>query len=269
MSVQVETEKLASAQRALAEAKKTTEATRQAFSEAEATFNTAKKALDEVLKSHEALKETFETNQTKMALAKEEAEKAAETEKQAKLKVERCEQSLARVKKHAQEAKELEDKFNKLFDELDKDKSGNVSHNELKKFIASKDHTVRLQLGIGRWREFLDDVDTDGDGLISRDEFLGYFTLRNLDPVRCWGAIYDAIDTNCDGHLTKTELRNYSWNENPYVLRLLGVAGWQELVDQVDSDQSGTIERDEWISFFAKKEISGEYRPAKRQKIEN
>jgi len=198
--------------------------------------------------------------------AKLEVEKAAQAEVETKTKFDGQAKTLDKVTKYVAEIKELENKYGKLFDEMDNTRDGNISHGELKRFISQKDYTLRLQLGIGRWQEFLDEIDLDGDRKVSRTEFVDYFTMKNLNPVQCWGAIFDAIDTNRDGELTKQELRNYSWNENPYILKLLGFSTWKELMDELDKDLSGTIDRDEWISHFATKEIKGPFRPAKRQK---
>jgi len=201
-----------------------------------------------------------------LARRRQEVEDAAQAAVVAKTNFDNQVKTLNKVAKYVAEIKELEDKYGKLFDEIDRTRDGNISHNELKRFISQKDYTLRLQLGIGRWQEFLDEVDLDGDRMVSRTEFVDYFTMKNLNPVTCWGAIFDAIDTNRDGELTKKELRNYSWNENPYILKLLGFSTWTELMDVLDKDLSGTIDRDEWISHFATKEIKGTYRPAKRQK---
>lgn len=266
MSVSVEEGKLSQAKAALAAATSQKAAAEKAAAGAEAELAGKQREVDD---SQRKLLEEFGKMKDKVQLAKAQSEQAAEAERQAKVKVGSCEKSLAKVRKYCEECNAWEAKIAKLFDELDVDKSGTVSHNEFKKYIKLKDHTLRLQLGIGHWQNFLSKVDSDGNREISREEFIAYFTFANLDPIECWAALFDAIDTNGDGSLTKNELRNYSWYENPRVLTLLGFKDWASLMDTVDVDGSGTIERDEWLSFFAKREITGEYaRAAKRQRTE-
>merc|ERR1712232_994457 len=97
------------------------------------------------------LLEDFGKIRDKVELAKKQSEQAAEAEKKAKVKVESCEKALAKVKKYIEACKAWEDKITKLFDEMDIDKSGTVSHIEFKKYMNAKDPTVRLQLGVGHW----------------------------------------------------------------------------------------------------------------------
>jgi len=193
---------------------------------------------------------------------------AVEGEKKAKIRAKREAAALDAMLEHAVQQKALEERFNKIFDDMDKTKkmNGVLSHNELKAYVATKDPTLRLQLGIGRWQDFLATVDTDGDGMISRDEFVSYFTMASLNPVKCWGAIFDAIDTNRDGCLSRNELRCYEWNENPHILKVLGFTSWSELMRTVDINGDGRIDRDEWLSYFVDMERRGEWRASKRAK---
>jgi len=173
-----------------------------------------------------------------------------------KMKTRRAAERRAKLAAHEQRGRELTEQFGRLFDEIDKNGScnGYLSHNDLKHFVATKDPAMRLKLGIGRWREFLLEADIDGDGRISRGEFIAHFTRTNLDPVKCYGALFDAIDCHGDGFLSFGEVRDYHWYKNPHLFELLGINNYSELVETLDTDGDGRISRDEFISHFIKQE---------------
>jgi len=51
---------------------------------------------------------------------------------------------------------------------------------------------------------FFHAVDTDGDGMISEDEYRHFFSILGLDPAMA-PATFQAIDTNSDGLLSQDE----------------------------------------------------------------
>lgn len=154
-------------------------------------------------------------------------------------------------------AKEMEDKYGRLFDEIDRTHDGVLSHNDFKAYVSSKDMAARLKLGIGRWQDFLAEADENGDGVISKIEFVRYFSRNNLDPVRCFGALFDAIDTDGNGRLSQHEIRSYRAHKNPWLFELLNVRDWSELTRELDMEVDGCISRDAWVSHFTNKQIGG------------
>jgi len=179
--------------------------------------------------------------------AKAQAEKMHKEEQQKR----REEQRKVALEAQERKGKELEARFRKLFHEIDYNNDGNVTHAELKRYVASVDPAARLKLGIGRWQDFLAEADKDGDGKVSAEEFVAHFTRTNLDPVKCYGALFDAIDCHSMGYITKGEFREYQWYKNPNLFRLLGVSNWEDFVRTVDYTGDGVIHRDEFVSHFA------------------
>jgi Ca2+-binding EF-hand superfamily protein len=158
------------------------------------------------------------------------------------------------LEKEEQKIIELEEHFGKIFDDMDRNGDGNLSHNEVKKYVGEKDAAIRLRLGIGKWQEFLSAVDADGDGKVDRLEFVVYFSrlvgVMDQDPEELYGALFDSIDVSSDGSLQYGEIRDYQWYKNPKIFEILGVGNFSEMVKKMDKDGSGTVERDEFISFM-------------------
>jgi Ca2+-binding EF-hand superfamily protein len=137
---------------------------------------------------------------------------------------------------------------------MDANGDGNLSHNELKRYVAAKDEAARLKLGIGKWQDFLKSVDADGDGKVSRLEFVVYFTrVVDLEPERCFGELFDAIDVSGDGSLAYGELRDYQWYKNPRIFALLGVSDFSAMVKKMDTDGDGKVGREEFVAYMSKK----------------
>merc|ERR1719237_1643341 len=81
-----------------------------------------------------------------------------------------------------------EQKFGAIFDKIDANSDGNLTIDEVKKYVKETDKSLELSLGIGRWEDFVHATDTDGDGEVSRQEFVEYFGSRELDVAVCYGA---------------------------------------------------------------------------------
>eukprot|EP00927_Polykrikos_kofoidii_P030738 TRINITY_DN26467_c0_g1_i1.p1 TRINITY_DN26467_c0_g1~~TRINITY_DN26467_c0_g1_i1.p1 ORF type:complete len:1248 (+),score=283.84 TRINITY_DN26467_c0_g1_i1:65-3745(+) len=158
----------------------------------------------------------------------------------------------------ASAGQEWNDKLIQLFDEIDKNGNGVLSHRELKAYVSDKDPGARLKLGIGRWKDFMAAVDTDGDMQISRDEFLAFFVRANLNPQKCYGALFDAMDKDANGILTYSEIKAWEHCENPRVFEMLGVKSWRDLVATLDSDGDGQVSRSEFVSYYSKKHHQAE-----------
>ena len=61
-----------------------------------------------------------------------------------------------------------------LFARADRDKNGVLSHSELKKEIQS-DPELREKLSATKWKVFFGEIDSDGDGVITCEEFVAYY----------------------------------------------------------------------------------------------
>ena len=64
-----------------------------------------------------------------------------------------------------------------LFEQADRNHDGSLSHSELKKQIQ-KDDALRERLSITKWKTFFSEIDSDGDGVVTLEEFAKYYALH-------------------------------------------------------------------------------------------
>eukprot|EP00658_Telonema_sp_P-2_P013580 TRINITY_DN15144_c0_g1_i3.p1 TRINITY_DN15144_c0_g1~~TRINITY_DN15144_c0_g1_i3.p1 ORF type:complete len:561 (+),score=147.81 TRINITY_DN15144_c0_g1_i3:290-1972(+) len=80
------------------------------------------------------------------------------------------------------------DKASELFTKADKHEIGVLSHTEVKQIVKSHPE-VREEFGIGSWKQFFGEVDSDGDGTVSAQEFIRYcVSHRSPTPSPSKGA---------------------------------------------------------------------------------
>jgi solute carrier family 25 phosphate transporter 23/24/25/41 len=87
----------------------------------------------------------------------------------------------------------------KIFDELDLDGSGTVSENEMAAVFGQ----LQLPFSKGDYERVLADHDTDGDGVLSLEEFAGLVRAGSAKRRE----LFDAIDTDDDGVWSPAEIR--------------------------------------------------------------
>ncbi|GLZ33614.1 calcium-binding protein [Lentzea sp. NBRC 105346] len=145
-----------------------------------------------------------------------------------------------------------------IFDTLDHDKDGfferedfeaigleAISGIDLAADSPHRGHVVEAY--VGWWEQIRKQADADGDGMVTRDEYIASVEQgllsdpSYLDAVsRAADALFAAADVNGDGTLSKVE-----------VVRIYGGIGLPEdmaadAFDQIDSDGDGKISTDEW-----------------------
>jgi Ca2+-binding EF-hand superfamily protein len=154
-------------------------------------------------------------------------------------------------------AEELEEEFGDMFDDMDTDGDGCLTKEEVKAYVDSRNSALEIQLGIGKWEDFVAALDTDGDGHISREEFITYCVHGNMDVETLSGFLFDAIDANGDNDLSFDEIKQYEWFRNPHIFQVLGIEDFQNMVASMDENNDGKVDRDEFVNFFKKKEQDG------------
>jgi len=137
--------------------------------------------------------------------------------------------------------KALEDNFGKMYDGFDKDKAGEMDLNVIKKLV--------FQDSPAKNKDFVDNVDCDGDGKVSRDEFVAYMTYTHMDKVQGYNALFNEIDVDHDGTLTKEELRGFKWWDRANVFSMLGISNWHALTAKIAKD-GAKVTRQQFIDHM-------------------
>ena len=101
-------------------------------------------------------------------------------------------------------------RLGKLFNQLDVDKDGFISFDEIENVIGTSSSDISLIVGRDpNWRKTLQSLDVNGDGRLDYNEFLqaasNRFTLLNEDNIKRAFAI---LDKDGDGSITADELKS-------------------------------------------------------------
>ncbi len=153
-------------------------------------------------------------------------------------------------------------KLTRMFEALDADRDG---------FVASSDYTRRVE-AVARmegwaddapeydrnlrfaqlsWDALAENADDDGDGRVSRPEFMRWaeIFLDDRDAVRAYARgdvqlLFDAMDVDGDGRITEDEYRRF--------LEICGMdtSAAHAFFSYADLDENGRIGRDEMSHAF-------------------
>lgn len=144
-----------------------------------------------------------------------------------------------------------------LFDRLDSNKNGLLSRNELKAGLIAEGYDPEDVLD--RMPLLFNAMDKDGDGEITKDEFIIYFDSHDkllspiykegvLDNAANMGRLFERLDVDKNGLLSRAELREgllqEGYQEEDLVNRL------PRLFSSMDKDGDGEITKEEFISHF-------------------
>jgi len=90
---------------------------------------------------------------------------------------------------------------------MDKDGNGHVNQAEINAFLHDMIDHKKTDDVVGAFvKVALDVIDTDGDGKISKQEYLDYIHLNPRNPVKNAEHAYSKLDRNGDGHISIKEL---------------------------------------------------------------
>lgn len=145
-------------------------------------------------------------------------------------------------------SKEQTAKFHEAFDRVDTNKDGKISVQELGEVMTQ----MGKNLSEEELKAVIAGVDSDGDGAINFEEFMGAMekvkspSRGNEQELR---AVFSVFDQNGDGHITIEELKQ--------AMTQLGEKLSQEELDamirEADVDQDGKVNYEEFVRILSEK----------------
>uniref|UniRef100_A0A1B6G1B8 EF-hand domain-containing protein n=1 Tax=Cuerna arida TaxID=1464854 RepID=A0A1B6G1B8_9HEMI len=140
--------------------------------------------------------------------------------------------------------------YKKLFDKMDSNKDGFLSKDDLRKGL--KDF-VNYTATEEELKETMDTLDSDKDGSVGFDEFIGYIAWsRQMRTEEAIKYAFETFDKNSDGLINRDELRE--------ALVSLGLVPNESLLNNImrltDKDSDGNITLDEFRKVFYNKALS-------------
>eukprot|EP01138_Halocafeteria_seosinensis_P011538 gb/GECG01011786.1/.p1 GENE.gb/GECG01011786.1/~~gb/GECG01011786.1/.p1 ORF type:complete len:496 (+),score=75.49 gb/GECG01011786.1/:1-1488(+) len=135
------------------------------------------------------------------------------------------------------------EQLREAFYAMDKNNSGIITFQELEKAISYLGLNGAINV-----RELMNNLDTDGDGHISYEEFLAATAERQLinHQQHVW-YVFCQYDLDGDGYITADELRQALADEPPEEI--------EEYIKEFDRDGDGVIDYEEFIRMVLPKDV--------------
>ncbi|XP_047316702.1 calcium-dependent protein kinase 17-like [Impatiens glandulifera] len=144
-----------------------------------------------------------------------------------------------------------------MFKGIDTDNSGTITLEELKRGLAEQG-TI---LSESEAKQLMEAADADGNGTIDYDEFItATMHLNRMDKEEHLSTAFKYFDKDNSGFITLEELehalRDYGLNDSNDI---------QEVISEVDADNDGRINYDEFVAMMKKGNPDATQNPKKRR----
>ena len=145
-----------------------------------------------------------------------------------------------------------------VFAAADKDKDGELTHSELRKFLKThRDVKERVLGATFEWQRIFGEIEMDhatATGTVAVEGQARAFTEREFTcfvQKRDFAEdVFTAADKNENGTLTHSELRKYLQQQHAHKLKLLGAEfEWQQIFAEMGTKQRGQFDREEFSAF--------------------
>jgi Ca2+-binding EF-hand superfamily protein len=131
--------------------------------------------------------------------------------------------------------------YKEIFDDLDKDKDGEINKEEFRK-VVKKRPSKKKSID-----EVFDDLDTDKRGKITKEQFKKMANVEDSldfkpepeEPVKTYKEIFDDLDKDKDGEINKEEFRKVV-KKRPSKKKSI-----DEIFDDLDTDKKGKITKEQ------------------------
>ncbi|KAF5404879.1 Calmodulin [Paragonimus heterotremus] len=130
------------------------------------------------------------------------------------------------------------EKLMNLFAELDKDKNGKITKEELNEGLR-KQNFEKEQI-----EELMQELDLDGDGTITLGEYKVALGLT-YESLTEWRRLFDQLDTDRSGDISLPELKACFDNAGMTILTS-GITAW---IAEHDRNKDGKLDYQEFLSF--------------------
>ncbi|KAH7427567.1 hypothetical protein KP509_10G049500 [Ceratopteris richardii] len=131
-----------------------------------------------------------------------------------------------------------------MFKSMDTDNSGTLTYDELKVGLAKQG----AKLTEHEVRQLMEAADVDGNGSIDYTEFItATIHMNKVDKEEHLFSAFQFFDTDNSGYITRDELKAALTKYNMGDAHTI-----QEIIDEVDSDQDGRINYDEFVAMMRK-----------------
>ena len=145
-----------------------------------------------------------------------------------------------------------------IFAAADKNRDGELTHSELRKYLKThRDVKDRVLGATFEWQRIFGEIEMDGPaatGTVAVEGQARAFTERGFTRFvqkRDFAEdIFTAADKNENGALTHSELRKYLQQHHAHKLKLLGaVFEWQQIFAEMGTKERGQFDREEFSAF--------------------
>ncbi|KAL8099651.1 calcium-dependent protein kinase 17-like [Apium graveolens] len=144
-----------------------------------------------------------------------------------------------------------------MFKSMDADNSGTITLEELKQGLAQQG----TKLSEYEVKQLMEAADADGDGTINYDEFItATMHMNRMDKEDHLYTAFQYFDKDNSGYITREELE--------HALRDFGMSderNIKEIISEVDSDNDGRINYDEFVAMMRKGQQDAETNLKKRR----
>jgi Ca2+-binding EF-hand superfamily protein len=155
---------------------------------------------------------------------------------------------------------EDEKELHSQFALMDDDGDGYIDLKELTKFI--KNTGVSHAEAYRRASSIMDDIDQDGDGKISVDEFKDSRISTQLQNDEVIRKQFNQIDVDGDGHITQEELAElFNWTLADQMII--------EMIKEIDENGDGVISLEEFEAAMKKGAMAQALQPKQQSKEES